>query len=294
MTYSRNSTIEALQERLKSYRNCRGSKKRSSNDCSKDSPFISELTSKQRNPKIATPPEKGMNTQPCGKSSLFYLPDDIQYHVFGFLFVEDLGTLCCTSHPCRARVKETLRSIFQKTFGPYPTTMKFKNLFWLIRRLHHRNSRNLSELFFWSCAKGHIRFVQNTTSSPESVKLMKHGVNTISKVDGMTAAHIVSKHNQLHILRHLVSDTAIDINKLTKSKKHPLLIATEHNNNDIVQFLVGLNQVDLDSRDEKGRTSIYVAAASGHQDILKTLLEGEADPVHRSGFSRSVPFIHGV
>jgi len=230
--------------------------------------------------------------QSTSLSSLFYLPDDVHYYMFSFLYIKDMLSMSLVSTECRTRISESMKHQFLKIFGEYPVNISIKNLFWIFKRLHDAQiPKNFSELFFWSCAKGYIQYISNICIQSDKINILKSGINAKSKVDDMTAVHICCRHSQLKVLKTLIKNTSIDINRLTKSKKHPIQLAIEKKDLNIVRWLAKQKTINLNTRDDKGQSAVFITAANGDYESLSILLEYKADPTVTDSHDRSPLFI---
>lgn len=78
-------------------------------------------------------------------------------------------------------------------------------------------------------------------------------------------------HNIL--LKHLLSNRAIDYSKTNKSGEAALNIAARKGNEEFVSLLIEHPQVDVDHSDADGITALEAAAIRGHISVVKLLLD---------------------
>eukprot|EP01083_Nonionella_stella_P125022 377919_1 len=215
------------------------------------------------------------------------LPENIYFGIFQNLDAITLAKISCVCDSWYHTILQSIRYMFSIPFQSYPmpNTLKPKTIFITLKKLHFINSKSCSELLFWSCARGYDAFLKHfITNMNQSchiqIKLpsIKHNLNAVSKIDAMTSLHIASKHNQLHIVKILLTQPTIDVNKLTKSGKHAITIATQRGHYDIVSEIMNHVKMNVNQTDQDHKSLLHIACSMGNVYTVNQLLSKGADP----------------
>jgi Ankyrin repeats (3 copies)/Ankyrin repeats (many copies) len=114
---------------------------------------------------------------------------------------------------------------------------------------------------------------------PSSLEILKFLLND-SKVcvDGiddddvqMTALLIAARYGHVEVVRLLLSNSRVDVNKAADDGAAPLLIAARYGHVEIVSRLLSNSRVDVNKADNDGLTPLDVAARRGHAEVVKLL-----------------------
>eukprot|EP01083_Nonionella_stella_P239408 837921_1 len=214
------------------------------------------------------------------------LPENIYFGIFQNLDAITLSKISCVSDSWYHTILQSIRYMFSIPFQSYPmpNTLKPKTIFITLKKLHFIDSKSCCELLFWSCARGYDAFLKHfITNMNQSchiqIKLpsIKHNLNAVSKIDAMTSLHIASKHNQLHIVKILLTQPTIDVNKLTKSGKHAVTIAAQRGNYDIVSAIMNHVKINVNQTDQDQKSLLHIACSMGNGYTVNQLLSKGAD-----------------
>lgn len=213
------------------------------------------------------------------------LPENIYFEIYQNLDAISLAKQCRVCSSWHSTIIQSIRFMFSIPFQSYPTRLPPKTIFFTLKKLHFLDQKSCGELLFWSCARGYDAFVRHfmanidkSHSSSLRLPFIKRHLNAISKVDDMTSLHIAAKHNQLHIVQLLVSHPTVDVNRLTKSGKHAVIIAAQRSNYEIVDKLLSHSQINVDQMDAEQRSLLHILCAKGDLYAVNAVLDKGADP----------------
>ena len=215
------------------------------------------------------------------------LSENILFDIFLNLDAVNLSKISIVCNSWYNTILECIRYMFSIPFKSYPQfsskeKLSNKTIFLILKKLHFINSKSCGELLFWSCARGYTAFLNhfiNNIDNNKNIQLLlppiKYSLNAISKIDNMTSLHIASKHNQLEIIKILLSHPQIDINKLTKSGKHSLIIAAEKSNFKIIDELIKHKKLNINQIDYEQKSLLHIACSMGNKYLIYKLLENK-------------------
>ena len=104
-----------------------------------------------------------------------------------------------------------------------------------------------------------------------------------AKIDEGTRFMLSCEMGHYSVVKKMIKEGKVDINKALFGGTTPLAIASQHGQSEIVGILLKTGLVDADKPDEKGVTPLMWASTIGHDAIVKMLLEeGKADPNKKS------------
>ena len=226
-----------------------------------------------------------------GGQSLGNLPENVFFEIYQNLDAVTLATMCRVSPSWHSTINQSIRFMFSIPFQSYPTPKQLpsKTIFFTLKKLHFLDQKSCGELLFWSCARGYGAFVRHfmanidrsasRSSAAVSLRLpfIKRHLNAVSKVDDMTSLHIAAKHNQRDIVELLLSHPTVDVNRLTKSGKHAVIIAAQRSNYEVVDQLLSHSKVNVDQHDAEQRSLLHTLCAMGDLYAVNAVLAKGAD-----------------
>jgi len=203
---------------------------------------------------------------------------DIIHHIFCFLDCCQLSKCFSIATFVKPIVLRAMGSIFEDEFGVIANNVSKRTLTWALRRLHKMDMKSAADLFFWSSERGYTKFILRVIAGT-GIPPLKGGLNvTSAKKDGMGAVHFACRNNQLETLHLLMAANKVNMNKLTKSGKHPLTIAIEHNSLDLLNTLLSNPNTKPNAVDHEGVSVLCRACGLGNADIVQAMLLALADP----------------
>jgi len=203
---------------------------------------------------------------------------DIIHYIFCFLDCCQLSKCFSIATFVKPIVLRAMRSIFEDEFGVIANNVSKRTLTWALRRLHKMDMKSAADLFFWSSERGYTKFILRVIAGT-GIPPLKGGLNvTSAKKDGMGAVHFACRNNQLETLHLLMAANKVNMNKLTKSGKHPLTIAIEHNSLDLLNTLLSNPNTKPNAVDHEGVSVLCRACGLGNADIVQAMLLALADP----------------
>jgi len=104
----------------------------------------------------------------------------------------------------------------------------------------------------------------------------KVDVNKVDK-DGKTALHRAAFNGHLGIVKYLVDEKKVDVNKADNYGTTALHMAAFNGHLDTVKYFVDEKKVDVNKANNYGETALHWAIHNGHLDIVKYLVEKNAD-----------------
>lgn len=113
-------------------------------------------------------------------------------------------------------------------------------------------------------------------------------INFEEESERKTYLHIACERNYLDIVKYLLTNPKIEVNKLDKEGVTPLYLACEKGNFEIVKLLHNLEEVDVNLPREQ--TPFYVACQNGHLEIIKLLLTNPQVKYNEPNLDFETPF----
>jgi ankyrin repeat protein len=93
-----------------------------------------------------------------------------------------------------------------------------------------------------------------------------------------TLTHHAVTYRKCDILRALVANDFVDVNKLNADGDTPLLIAVTYQQMDEVNILLANKKIDVNKANKQGRSPLLIAASGGNREIVEALLNHGANP----------------
>jgi len=90
--------------------------------------------------------------------------------------------------------------------------------------------------------------------------------------DDWTPFHSTCKNGHIEIVKLLLNEKRVDVNKATKDKATPFSIACWNGHIEIVKLLLESGkEIDIRKKDDKGKTGLDRAKEKGKKDIIKLI-----------------------
>ncbi|XP_078252923.1 ankyrin repeat and death domain-containing protein 1A-like [Rhinoraja longicauda] len=103
--------------------------------------------------------------------------------------------------------------------------------------------------------------------------LVEKGVDRKSTNEaGLNALHCAAQNNQISIVRCIVQDLLLNLNKPTQKGKLPYHVAAESGHLEMIEALKEYEYSTQD-KDKEGNTALHLAAKNGHVTVLTELLK---------------------
>ncbi|MCG8624453.1 MAG: ankyrin repeat domain-containing protein, partial [Proteobacteria bacterium] len=113
---------------------------------------------------------------------------------------------------------------------------------------------------------------------------------------GETPLHLACRHRRTEIVKLLLENSCISINKVNSSKESPLHLACLHDDSSIANLILAderFNHSDIDSPDIYGDTPLMNACRKGNDFVVKCLIDKGCNPAYANKYSMETP-IHVV
>jgi len=120
-----------------------------------------------------------------------------------------------------------------------------------------------------ACDKdGNIEEVQELLQNPK--------INPNCQSGGWTPLNIACFHGDIEIVKLLLNDKRVEINKALEDGWTPFYYACKYNRIDIVKLLLDDKRIaDINKANKNGVTPFYIACQEGNSEVVKLLLNDE-------------------
>mgnify|MGYP002385230172 CR=1 FL=1 len=140
----------------------------------------------------------------------------------------------------------------------------------------------MEEQLWSACADGKVEDVRKFLQNEE--------INKANQNDGSTPLYIACEYGHIEIVKLLLNDNRVDINKATNGGHSPFWIACYRGHIDIVKLLLNDNRVDFNKANTDDQTPFFFACWNGHIEIVKLLLNDERVDINKSTDDSITPF----
>ncbi|XP_067648871.1 ankyrin repeat domain-containing protein 50-like [Haliotis asinina] len=124
--------------------------------------------------------------------------------------------------------------------------------------------------------------------------LMRNGANA-SQVDdyGNNVLHLACRSREMDVVKYLLSQTSVDINRKGDKGRTPLMVAVIYKYRDVFEFLMQ-NGADVSQVDDKGDNVLHCACLHGQLGVVKHLLSQTNIEINRRGKDGRTPLMVAV
>ena len=142
--------------------------------------------------------------------------------------------------------------------------------------------------FHCACKLGRFRDVRTIVETFDHDDLINElGLNndfTSGALDDrkVTGLGTACRNGKLNIVKYLVHQKGIDVNKPRPNGTTPFFSAVEKGHQDIVNYLLKIKDIDAHKTMNDGQSPIFIAADRGHKQILGTLLDTKGADVNKA------------
>ena len=100
----------------------------------------------------------------------------------------------------------------------------------------------------------------------------KSDINAGGETSGFTPLYLACAHGHEELVRFLIVQPRIEVNKATTSGQTPLIVGSQNGDTTIVAILLNSPHVDINFRDSSGATALYWASQMGRDEVVELLL----------------------
>ena len=97
-------------------------------------------------------------------------------------------------------------------------------------------------------------------------------VNHVEHGGGNTRLHVASMTGDVEMVRLLLSEMNIDVNKTNDNGLSALIIASSFGQVEVVRLLSKIDAIDINQTNDQGGTALLAASIQGHAEIVGLLL----------------------
>jgi len=97
-------------------------------------------------------------------------------------------------------------------------------------------------------------------------------------------------HGHVHIVKILLQDPRIDVNKSAHEGFTPFYLACSHGHSEIVKLLLNDERTDVNRTTKQDASPFYIACQEGHLEVVKLLLKDPRIDVNHPLNDQSTPF----
>ncbi|XP_067650405.1 putative ankyrin repeat protein RF_0381 [Haliotis asinina] len=102
--------------------------------------------------------------------------------------------------------------------------------------------------------------------------LMRNGANVSQVDDNGNVLYFAYRYGQLDIVKCILSESGVDINRRGKEGKTHLMVATIYRRGDALLELLMRNGANVSQVDDYGNNALHYACQNGQLDVVKYLL----------------------
>jgi ankyrin repeat protein len=113
----------------------------------------------------------------------------------------------------------------------------------------------------------------NFESAQKMIETYGQNLINITTAYGYTPLRFAVAQKHVEVVRLLLEQTDIDVNKAGNDKETPLYLAIEKNDKETVELLLKHPNIDASIADAEGHTPLYIAAQRGDEKIVELLLK---------------------
>ncbi|XP_048257810.1 serine/threonine-protein phosphatase 6 regulatory ankyrin repeat subunit A-like [Haliotis rufescens] len=126
----------------------------------------------------------------------------------------------------------------------------------------------------------------------EVVELLVSKGADASLVDkrGNNLLHLACQRGQMELVKYIVSQDMVDINRRGLKKRSPVMIAAESGHKEVVELLVNKG-ADASLMDKKGNNILHLACQMGHVEVVKYVLSQDIVDINSRGWKTKTPMM---
>jgi len=144
----------------------------------------------------------------------------------------------------------------------------------------------MEEQFWTACSNGNAERVKELLQSSEIDTNWQDPEHYY-----FTPLLIASCCGHIEIVKLLLNDQRVDVNKEDEYGITPFSIACQNGRIEIVKLLLNDNRVDINQANKDGSTPFYLACSRGHIEIVKLLLNDKRIDINQpEGYGGETPF----
>ena len=149
----------------------------------------------------------------------------------------------------------------------------------LARSVYPNCETNDGQTPFWIACQNGRTEVVKVLLNDERVLVNKANHNS------QTPFWIACEKGHVEVVNLLLNDERIDVNKANSDDQTPFWIACYNGRTEVVKLLLNDENIDINKADKGNTTPLYIACEKGHVEIVKLLLNDERIDVNKATIS---------